>query len=159
MVWVVSRFRLKVEISFTRSHKSINNDWTHERDLLAGGDLTTIVSQPAHQFIQYLVLCLLITERREKKIIFRSVPLFPSFIYILPLHFFQFLIDWLYSSLVVSFLTYFFLFILSCQIYSTHIFRTINDLNLSSLYSLFRCVGVRMLHLCERQLVLPMPDL
>jgi hypothetical protein len=26
MVWVVSRFRLNVETSFTRSHKSINND-------------------------------------------------------------------------------------------------------------------------------------
>jgi hypothetical protein len=26
MVWVVSRFSLKVETSFTRSHKSINND-------------------------------------------------------------------------------------------------------------------------------------
>jgi hypothetical protein len=26
------------------------------RDLLAGGDLTTIVSQPAHQLIEYLVL-------------------------------------------------------------------------------------------------------
>jgi hypothetical protein len=26
MLWVVSRFSLKVETSFTRSHKSINND-------------------------------------------------------------------------------------------------------------------------------------
>jgi hypothetical protein len=56
MVWVVSRFRLKVETSSTRSHKSISSDSTHERDLLAGGDLTTIVSQPAHQLIEYLVL-------------------------------------------------------------------------------------------------------
>jgi len=31
MVWVVSRIRLKVETSSTRSQKSINNDWTHER--------------------------------------------------------------------------------------------------------------------------------
>jgi hypothetical protein len=35
MVWVVSRFSLKVENSFTRSHKSINNDGIHEKDLLA----------------------------------------------------------------------------------------------------------------------------
>ena len=40
MVWVVSRFRLKVETSVTRSHNSI-----HDRDLLAGGDLTTRDSQ------------------------------------------------------------------------------------------------------------------
>ena len=60
MVWVVSRFRLKVETSFTRSHNSINNDRTHERDLLAGGDLTMLGSlqsqtprQPAHQLIGY----------------------------------------------------------------------------------------------------------
>jgi hypothetical protein len=66
MVWVVSRFSLKFETSFTRSHKSINNDWIHERDLLAGGDLTTIVSQPAHQLIEYRVLWLVITG--EKKI-------------------------------------------------------------------------------------------
>jgi hypothetical protein len=45
-----------VETSFTMSHKSINNDCIHERDLLAGGDLTTIVSQPAYQLIEYLVL-------------------------------------------------------------------------------------------------------
>jgi len=44
MVWVVSRFRLKVETSSMRSHKSINSDWTHERDLLAGGDLATFGS-------------------------------------------------------------------------------------------------------------------
>jgi len=44
MVWVVSIFRFKVEISFTRSQKSINSDLTHERDLLAGGDLTTLGS-------------------------------------------------------------------------------------------------------------------
>ena len=31
MVWVVSRFRLKVETSSTRSQTSINSDWTHER--------------------------------------------------------------------------------------------------------------------------------
>ena len=40
IVWVVSRFRLKVETSVTRSHNSINSDWIHDRDLLAGGDLT-----------------------------------------------------------------------------------------------------------------------
>ena len=44
MVWVVSRIRLKVETSITRSHKSINSDWIHERDLLAGGDLTTLTA-------------------------------------------------------------------------------------------------------------------
>ena len=31
MVWVASRFRLKVETSSTRSQKSINSDWTHKR--------------------------------------------------------------------------------------------------------------------------------
>ena len=41
MVWVVSRIRLKVETSVTRSHNSINSDRIHDRDLLAGGDLTT----------------------------------------------------------------------------------------------------------------------
>jgi hypothetical protein len=57
MVWVVSRFSLKVEASFTRSHKPINNDLFHERDLLAGGDITTTVKiKPAHQLIEYLVL-------------------------------------------------------------------------------------------------------
>ena len=45
MVWVVSRIRLKVETSVTRSHNSINSDWIHVRDLLAGGDLTTRDSQ------------------------------------------------------------------------------------------------------------------
>jgi hypothetical protein len=56
MVWVVSKFRLKVENSFTRSHKAINNDLIHEKDLLARRDLITIVNQPAHQLIEYLVL-------------------------------------------------------------------------------------------------------
>jgi len=42
MVWVVGRFRFKVETSITRIQKSINSDWTHERDLLAGGDITTL---------------------------------------------------------------------------------------------------------------------
>jgi hypothetical protein len=56
MVWVVSRFSLKVETSSTRNHKSIKNECIHEIDLLAGWDLTTIVSQPAHQLIEYLVL-------------------------------------------------------------------------------------------------------
>jgi hypothetical protein len=65
MVWVISRFRFKVETSFTRSHKSINNDLIHERDLLAGGDLTTIVTQPTHQLIEYLVL--LIADYGERK--------------------------------------------------------------------------------------------
>ena len=45
MVWVVSRIKRKVEISVTRSHNSINSDWIHDRDLLAGGDLTTKDSQ------------------------------------------------------------------------------------------------------------------
>ena len=45
MVWVVSRIRLKVETSVTRSHNSINSDRIHDRDLLAGGDLTTRDSQ------------------------------------------------------------------------------------------------------------------
>jgi len=51
MVWVVSRIRLKVETSITRSHKSFNNDWIHERDLLAGWDLTTqtAISTSAHR--------------------------------------------------------------------------------------------------------------
>ena len=31
MVWVVSRFRLKVETSSTKSQKSIYSDWTHKR--------------------------------------------------------------------------------------------------------------------------------
>ena len=44
MVWVVSRIRLKVETSVTRSH-SINSERIHDRDLLAGGDLTTRDSQ------------------------------------------------------------------------------------------------------------------
>jgi hypothetical protein len=70
MVWVVSRFSLKVETSFTRSHESINNDWIDERDLLAGGDLTTIVSQLAHQLIEYLVLWLLITREKKKSTLY-----------------------------------------------------------------------------------------
>jgi len=51
MVWVVSRIRLKVETSITRSHKSIKSDSIHERDLLAGGDLTTLetASTSAHR--------------------------------------------------------------------------------------------------------------
>jgi len=36
MVWVVSRFRLKVETSSTRSQKSVNNDWTHKRSRWMG---------------------------------------------------------------------------------------------------------------------------
>ena len=44
MVWVVRRIRLKVETSIMRGHKSINNDWIHERDLLAGGNLTTLTA-------------------------------------------------------------------------------------------------------------------
>jgi len=36
MVWVVSRFRLKVETSSTRSQTSINNDWTYEISSLEG---------------------------------------------------------------------------------------------------------------------------
>jgi hypothetical protein len=44
------------------------------RDLLAGGDLTTIVSQPAHQLIEYLVLWLLIMEQRKKQSIYSHKP-------------------------------------------------------------------------------------
>jgi hypothetical protein len=54
MVWVVSRFRLKKP----HLRGAINQSKMieiHERDL-AGGDLTTTVSQPAHQLIDYLVL-------------------------------------------------------------------------------------------------------
>ena len=36
MVWVVSRFRLKVETSSTRSQTSINSDWTYEISSLEG---------------------------------------------------------------------------------------------------------------------------
>jgi len=36
MVWVVSRFRLKVETSSTRNQTSINSDWTHEISSLEG---------------------------------------------------------------------------------------------------------------------------
>jgi len=36
MVWVVSRFRLKVETSSTRSQTSVNSDWTYEISLLEG---------------------------------------------------------------------------------------------------------------------------
>ena len=43
MVWVVSRFRLKVETSSTRSQKSINSE-SNLRDLLAEGDLIMSVS-------------------------------------------------------------------------------------------------------------------
>ena len=43
-------------------------DWIHDRDLLAGGDLITLGTprQPAHQLIEYLVLWLLIKEKKEK---------------------------------------------------------------------------------------------
>ena len=36
MVWVVSRFRLKVDTSSTRSQTSINSDWTYEISSLEG---------------------------------------------------------------------------------------------------------------------------
>ena len=36
MVWVISRFRLKVETSSTRSQISINSDWTYEISSLEG---------------------------------------------------------------------------------------------------------------------------
>ena len=67
MVWVVSRIRLKVETSITRSHKSINNDWIHERDLLSGGDLIT---QTAYSTSAYRVPSTLIADygrERERK--------------------------------------------------------------------------------------------
>jgi len=75
MVWVVSRFRFKVETSFTRNQKSINNDLTHERYLLAGGDLTTLGSlqvklpkQPANQLIEYLSTLIADKGLKNKKI-------------------------------------------------------------------------------------------
>jgi len=43
MVWVVSRFRIKVETSSTRSQTSINMIEL-ARDLLAGGDLIMLGS-------------------------------------------------------------------------------------------------------------------
>jgi len=55
MVWVVSRIRLKVETSITRSQKSINSDCIHERDLLAGGDLTTLTAASTSA-LEYLIL-------------------------------------------------------------------------------------------------------
>jgi hypothetical protein len=64
MVWVVSRFRLKKPHLRGAINQS-KNDWIHDRDLLAGGDLTKTVSQPAHQPIEYPVLWLLITEEKK----------------------------------------------------------------------------------------------
>ena len=66
MVWVVSRFRLKVETSSTRSQISINSDWNHERSPRWRGPHHVMEStsythrQPAHQLIDYLVLWLLV---------------------------------------------------------------------------------------------------
>ena len=60
MVWVVSRFRLKVETSSTRSQISINSDWTHESSPRWRGPHhvreSTIYTprQSAHQLIDYL---------------------------------------------------------------------------------------------------------
>ena len=66
MVWVVSRISLKVETSITRSQKSVISDWIHERDLLAGGDLTmlTAASTSAHRVPSTLIA----DYGREKKI-------------------------------------------------------------------------------------------
>jgi len=36
MVWVVRRFTLELETSFTRSQTSINSDWTYEISSLRG---------------------------------------------------------------------------------------------------------------------------
>ena len=57
MVWVVSRIRRKLETSVTRSHTSINSDWIHDRDLLAGGNLTTLTaaSTSAHRVPSTLI--------------------------------------------------------------------------------------------------------
>ena len=67
MVWVVSRIRLKVETSARRSHESINNDWIHERVLLAGGDLTklTAASTSAHRVPKYSDCWLRKTEKKN----------------------------------------------------------------------------------------------
>jgi hypothetical protein len=56
MVWVVSKFRLKKPHLQGAINQSKKNDSIHDRDLLAGGDLTTTVSQPAHQLIEYKLL-------------------------------------------------------------------------------------------------------
>ena len=71
MVWVVSRIRLKVETSITRSHKSIKSDWLYERDLLAGGDLTTLTaaSTSAHRVPSTLIVDY---EEEEKKMMHRN---------------------------------------------------------------------------------------
>ena len=65
MVWVVSRFRLKVETSIKRSHTSINSDWIHDKDLLALGDLTTLTAAniSAHRVTNTLIA----DYGREKK--------------------------------------------------------------------------------------------
>ena len=65
MIWVVSRIGLKVETSVTRSNKSINSDWIHERSPRWRGPHHG--RQPAHQLIEYLVFWLLFTGEREKK--------------------------------------------------------------------------------------------
>ena len=51
MVWVVSRSRLKVETSSTRSKTSINSDWTHKRSPRWRGPHHE--RQPAHQLIEH----------------------------------------------------------------------------------------------------------
>ena len=70
VVWVVSRFRLKVETSSTRSQKSINSDWTYEISSLEGtsshSGVYKLDSQTASTsaYREYVVLWLLITEKK-----------------------------------------------------------------------------------------------
>ena len=66
MVWVVSRIRLKVETSVTKSHTSINS-WLNprQRSRWRGHHQER---QPAHQLIEYLILWLLITEEKKKSL-------------------------------------------------------------------------------------------
>ena len=52
MVWVVSRFRLKVETSITRSHTAINS-WLNQRQGSPRWTGPHHERQPAHQLIEY----------------------------------------------------------------------------------------------------------
>ena len=69
MVWVVSRFRLKVETSSTRSQTSINSDWTYEISSLEGTSSRSGVYKSDSQtastsaYREYVVLWLLIKEK------------------------------------------------------------------------------------------------
>jgi phosphodiesterase/alkaline phosphatase D-like protein len=69
MVWVVSRYRLKVETSSTRSQKSINSERTHEISSLEGTSSrygvyrldSQTASTSAHR-----IPCTLIADKGEK---------------------------------------------------------------------------------------------